>query len=127
MKFVDYYFDCSCPWSYLALLRLRDATDRNATGIHLKPVVVDTVLATENPARQANRFSENPAKEAWQRKDIDDWAGLWGLTIKLGDGWPWPSAAPINRCAFGPPALGSRMRAPSSSILIASLPIAMRR
>ena len=63
------YLDYSCPWSYLALLRLRDVADRNATKIQLRPVVVADVLATENPALQGNRLAENPAKAAWQKKD----------------------------------------------------------
>ena len=82
------YYDFSCPWSYLALVRLQDVADRNATTIELRPVSVDQVLATENPPLQANRLSNNPAKAAWQRKDLSDWARLWGLKLELPNGWP---------------------------------------
>lgn len=82
------YYDFSCPWSYLALVRLQDVADRNATRIELRPISVDQVLATENPPLQANRLSNNPAKAAWQRKDLADWASLWGLKLELPNDWP---------------------------------------
>ena len=61
MTTVDFYFDFSCPWSYLALVRLRDVTDRNGAVIRFKPMSVQQLLATENPGLQASRLSENPA------------------------------------------------------------------
>lgn len=85
---VDLYFDFSCPWSYLALVRLRDATDRNAASIRLKPVSVDRVLATENPGLQASRLAANPAKAAWQQRDLQQWAAMWGLSLSLQPNWP---------------------------------------
>ncbi len=88
MSTLRLYYDFSCPWSYLALVRLQDVADRNATTIELRPISVDQVLATENPPLQANRLSNNPAKAAWQRKDLSDWARLWGLKLELPNGWP---------------------------------------
>jgi len=82
------YYDLTCPWSYLGLVRLQDVADRNARKIDLRPVIVDTVLATENPELQQKRFAANPAKEAWQRQDLQAWATFWGLTIELEDSWP---------------------------------------
>jgi 2-hydroxychromene-2-carboxylate isomerase len=92
MSDVSFYYDFSCPWSYLALVRLRDAADRNGMPISLRPVNVDAVLATENPDRQKNRWADNPAKAAWQRTDLDHWARFWGLTINLSADWPQPGA-----------------------------------
>lgn len=88
MSGVDLYFDYSCPWSYLALVRLQDVCERNRARLMLKPVSVATVLATEHPARVSQRFAENPAKASWQRKDLQDWAVMWGLTIDFAENWP---------------------------------------
>ena len=93
------YYDLSCPWSYLALVRLQDAADRNATQIELRPIVVDVVLATENPPLQANRLATNPAKAAWQRKDLGDWARFWGLTLNLPTNWPCDASLAATACA----------------------------
>ena len=88
MSQVDFYFDFSCPWSYLALVRLQDVCERNRTALALKPVSAARILGTENPARVQQRFAANPAKASWQRKDIEDWAVMWGLKIDLADDWP---------------------------------------
>ena len=93
------YYDLSCPWSYIALVRLHDVADRNATPIDLRPVVVDDVLATENPELRGTRFAANPAKEAWQRSDLDIWAQFWGLTIDLPADWPFPARRAAHACA----------------------------
>jgi len=88
MSQVDFYYDFSCPWSYIALIRLQDVCERNRAKLVFKPVSVAKVLATENPAKCKDRFAANPAKAAWQRRDLDDWAQFWGLTVDLADDWP---------------------------------------
>lgn len=88
MRDVDFYFDFACPWSYLALVRLQDVCERNHAQILFKPVSVAQILSTENPSLLDNRFAANPAKAAWQSKDLHQWADFWGLKIELGDGWP---------------------------------------
>lgn len=88
MSQVEFYFDFSCPWSYLALVRLQDVCERNRSKLVFKPVSVARILETENPSRVKQRFAANPAKASWQRKDLEDWAVMWGLKIDLADDWP---------------------------------------
>jgi len=88
MSQVDFYFDFSCPWSYLALVRLQDVCERNRARMIYKPVSIERVLETENPAKLKERLAANPAKASWQRKDLEDWAQFWGLKIDLADDWP---------------------------------------
>ena len=94
MSHPELFFDFACPWSYLALVRMQDVADRNGVRLTLRPVCVQQVLETENPARAAQRFAENPNKAAWQRKDLADWARLWGLRLTLPDSWPFDSRLP---------------------------------
>jgi 2-hydroxychromene-2-carboxylate isomerase len=96
MSTVEFYFDFSCPWSYMALVRLQDVTERNGAQLQLKPVNVQTVLETENPALVATRLPSNPAKAAWQLQQLGAWARLWGLTIELPASWPWAAPAAAN-------------------------------
>jgi 2-hydroxychromene-2-carboxylate isomerase len=92
MQRVELFFDFSCPWSYLALLRLQDVCERNRAALVLRPVDVQAVLSTEAPALAASRWAENPAKAAWQRDDLQTWASFWGLTLQLHENWPFPAA-----------------------------------
>ncbi len=105
MSQVDFYFDFSCPWSYLALVRLQDVCERNRARLVFKPVSAAKVLATENPPMATERFAPNPAKASWQRKDLEDWARFWGLTIDLADDWPQnrepAAAAALSAIAAG--------------------------
>lgn len=88
MSQVDFYFDFSCPWSYLALVRLQDVAERNAADISLRPVQLDKILETENPALLQARLALNPAKAAWQQADLACWAEFWGLRLQLSPQWP---------------------------------------
>ena len=93
MSQVEFFCDLSCPWSYLALVRLRDATDRNAASIRFRPVSVDEVLTTENPDLRATRLADNPAKAAWQQADLQQWAAMWGMTLTEPGYWPFDGSA----------------------------------
>jgi 2-hydroxychromene-2-carboxylate isomerase len=93
---VDFYLDFSCPWSYLALVRLRDATDRNAATINFKPISVHLLLATENPDLQASRLSAHPLKATWQKQDLQLWARFWGLRLNLHSNWPFDAIVPAS-------------------------------
>ena len=96
MSQVELFLDFSCPWSYLALVRLRDVVDRNPATMVFKPVSVHQVLETECPGLQLSRLSENPAKAAWQRHDLATWARFWGLQIELHDNWPFDASLPAS-------------------------------
>lgn len=92
MQSVELFFDFSCPWSYLALLRLQDVCERNRARLVLRPVDVQAVLATEAPALAKSRWAQNPAKAAWQQQDLQTWANFWGLTLQLPNSWPFATA-----------------------------------
>ena len=50
MKELRCYYDFSCPWSYLSLVRLQDAADRNAPARPLPPAPLHKPLHNANPA-----------------------------------------------------------------------------
>ena len=87
---VDFYFDCSSPWTYLAFeygLRRFRALDVTITW---KPILVGGVFNTVNPSIYAARENPVPPKAAYMRKDLQDWAGFVGLEIG------WPEVFPVN-------------------------------
>ncbi|MEC9374828.1 MAG: DsbA family protein [Pseudomonadota bacterium] len=86
---IECYLDFSCPWSYIGLLRLHDVALRNAAKIKIKPISLNTLLDTENPRLIHSRWAENPNKSAWEQKDLQLWAELWGIVIKFHEMWPF--------------------------------------
>ncbi|HJP05590.1 MAG: hypothetical protein CL799_09950 [Chromatiales bacterium] len=86
---LDYFFDYSCPWSFIGFIRLLDVATRNQFQINYRPVSVTKILATENPELLATRLSANPAKAAWQLRDLGKWARFWGLPMNLPANWPF--------------------------------------
>lgn len=85
---VEFFFDCSCPWSYLALGRLREAAIRTGTAIRYRPLLVDDLLQAANPAAARDRQDALPARARYQTKDLQDWARFCGLRIRRPSPWP---------------------------------------
>ena len=85
---LEFYFDYSCPWAYLAFDRAREAALRTGARILWKPVLLDRVLEAVNPALLEARLSSNPPNARYQAKDLGDWARFCGLKIARPQHWP---------------------------------------
>jgi len=102
---VDFYFDFTCPWSYLALMRLRESALRSGSRINWYPVLVAEVLASANPDYPQDRMEPNPARAAWLASDLNAWATFCGLRIGRPGGWPaagsWAARGAVVALAAG--------------------------
>ncbi len=88
---VEFFFDCSSPWTYLAFEGM-DAMSRDiGFEVSWTPILVGGVFNAVNPTVYQFRDNPPPAKLAYQVKDLADWAGHCGLDIV----WP-PKAFPVN-------------------------------
>ncbi len=85
---VVFYFDTSCPWSYLAFGRVREAAIRTGSRVVYRPVLVDEVLRVANPGFPSDRSDPVPARARYQAKDLTDWARYCGLTLRRPKPWP---------------------------------------
>ncbi len=90
MHKLEFFFDCSSPWTYLAFERVLTMFSPTELEIEWKPILVGGVFNTVNPSVYANREAPVPAKLAYQKKDLQDWARLAGITI--GE----PPVFPVN-------------------------------
>ncbi len=88
MLVLDVYFDYSCPWSYLAFVRAREAAMRTGAEIRWRPVLADRIFETTKSQRLESRLAVDPRKAAYQQKDLRDWARFCSISITLPDGWP---------------------------------------
>lgn len=86
----EFFFDVSSPWTYLAFHNIQPLCADLGVDIIWRPFLVGGVFNTINPSVYNNRENPVPAKAAYSRKDLQDWARLSGITIN------WPSIFPIN-------------------------------
>jgi 2-hydroxychromene-2-carboxylate isomerase len=95
---LDFYFDCSSPWTYLAFHAVQPVAQEAAAEIVWKPILVGGVFNAVNQTVYESRAKPNPLKQAYSLKDMQDWARLYGLAIKFP-----PTVFPVNsvKCMRG--------------------------
>ncbi|MGE0485698.1 MAG: 2-hydroxychromene-2-carboxylate isomerase [Gammaproteobacteria bacterium] len=87
---LEFYFDCSSPWTWLAFEYVQRRLADVDVDIVWKPILVGGVFNTVNPSVYAARENPVPAKAAYFRKDLQDWARFVGVEIG------WPAVFPVN-------------------------------
>jgi 2-hydroxychromene-2-carboxylate isomerase len=90
MHRIEFFFDCSSPWTYLAFEQALRLFPPSVAELIWKPILVGGVFNTVNPSVYAAREQPVPAKAAYARKDLQDWAAYEGLTIGR------PPVFPVN-------------------------------
>src|SRR5690348_11491152 len=81
MHTLEFFFDTSSPWTYLAFTRIHDIVKRTQTEIVWKPILVGGVFNEVNKAVYDRRANPEPLKAAYSAKDLKDWARLAGIRI----------------------------------------------
>ena len=75
---VEFYFDYSCPWTYLGFKRLIQTVTRTASTIEWKPVKLEIIKELLNkPSQDTPNYVAN-----YRAKDLQDWASYCSLDIK---------------------------------------------
>jgi 2-hydroxychromene-2-carboxylate isomerase len=88
---IEFFFDCSSPWTWLAFRNLQPLARELGVEVSWRPVLVGGIFNAVNPSVYEFRERGVPAKQAYLRKDLQDWARQAGVTIKFP-----PSVFPVN-------------------------------
>lgn len=88
---IEFFFDCSSPWTYLAFHNLQPLAAELKEPIRWRPVLVGGIFNAVNPSVYAMRDNPVPAKWAYMLKDLQDWAREAGLKIVMP-----PRVFPVN-------------------------------
>lgn len=88
---VEFFFDCSSPWTYLGFEGLCTAAREDGFGVCFRPFLVGGVFNTVNPSVYEMRSKPVVPKARYFTKDLHDWIRRSGLAIK----WT-PSIFPVN-------------------------------
>lgn len=88
---IEFFFDCSSPWTYLAFHNIQPLAKALDAPITWRPILVGGIFNTVNPSVYESRAAPVPVKARYHLKDMQDWARLAGLKIKMP-----PSVFPVN-------------------------------
>jgi 2-hydroxychromene-2-carboxylate isomerase len=88
---MEFFFDCSSPWTYLAFHNIQPLAAELNEPIQWRPLLVGGVFNAVNPSVYAQREKPVPAKAAYMLKDMQDWANEAGLKIIMP-----PKVFPVN-------------------------------
>lgn len=91
MSKVEFFYDYSSPWTYLAFTRIHGLCERYKADIEWRPFLVGGVFNTVNPSVYEFREKGVPAKQNYMAKDMRDWSRFYGLKIKMP-----PTVFPVN-------------------------------
>ncbi len=87
---VEYFFDCSSPWTYLSYTRVETICREHGAELVWKPILVGGVFNAVNPGVYEQRANPVPAKSKYYQKDLRDWARFQGIDIGS------PPVFPVN-------------------------------
>jgi 2-hydroxychromene-2-carboxylate isomerase len=96
---LEFFFDCSSPWTYLAFARLEGMRARSTATIAWRPILVGGVFNAVNQDVYARRANPDSRKQAYYEKDLQDWARLAGIRIGKPDVFPVRAVAAM-RCVI---------------------------
>ena len=89
-KNLEFFFDCSSPWTYLAFKEIENLCVRHKLNLAWKPILVGGIFNTINPSVYESRSNPVEPKSAYSRKDLKDWSKIRKININ------WPDIFPVN-------------------------------
>lgn len=90
MARLEFFFDCSSPWTYLAFHKIEELARDTAAELVWRPILVGGVFNEVNKSVYEQRANPVPVKARYYGKDLADWARSYGLRIGQ------PPVFPVN-------------------------------
>ncbi|KQP39850.1 2-hydroxychromene-2-carboxylate isomerase [Pseudorhodoferax sp. Leaf274] len=91
MPDIEFFFDISSPWTYLAFHNIQPLADEFGAKVIWRPFMVGGVFNTVNPTVYESRRTPVPAKQAYLGKSLADWARWTGVQVNFP-----PKVFPVN-------------------------------
>ena len=109
MARLEFFFDCSSPWTYLAFHRVQPIVRETGAEVVWRPILVGGVFNAINRdvyaqrAQIPSRLAEGETSAAGRKaryyfKDLQDWARLTGLRIGQPEVFPVNSVKAMRGC-----------------------------
>jgi len=99
-NYIEFYFDCSSPWTYLAFAEIVSLSQRHQLEIDWKPVLVGGVFNAVNQDVYEFRNKPNPLKLNYSNGDLHLWSKLRGISISFPEVFPVNSVKAMRGCIY---------------------------
>ncbi len=99
-NYIEFYFDCSSPWTYLAFAEIVSLSQRYELEIDWKPILVGGVFNTVNQDVYEFRKKPNPLKLNYSNDDLNLWSKVRGVRIRFPKIFPVNSVRAMRGCLF---------------------------
>lgn len=99
---VQFFHDFASPFSYLAATQVADVCARAGATLEPMPMLLGA-LFRDIGTPDVPLFEMHAAKQAWVRRDLDDWAAVWGVPVRFPTRFPIRTVLPL-RVAIAEPA-----------------------
>jgi 2-hydroxychromene-2-carboxylate isomerase len=87
MSSVEFFFDLSSPWTYLAFVNLQPVLQRTGAIAVYRPILVGGVFNAVNPGMYAAREDANNRRVKQAFRVMHDWAELSGVALRFPSQW----------------------------------------
>jgi len=99
-NYIEFYFDCSSPWTYLAFTEILSLSSRLDLEIDWKPVLVGGVFNAVNQDVYEFRKKPNPLKLNYSNDDLYLWSKSRGISINFPKVFPVNSVKAMRGCLY---------------------------
>jgi 2-hydroxychromene-2-carboxylate isomerase len=90
-----FWFDVHSPWVYLAAHRIGDLARRHELELYWRPLHLPRLLDQIGGVKP---LEATPARVAWFRQDIQDWAEVHGLPLRIHPQYPLRNSRALRAC-----------------------------
>ena len=99
-NYIEFYFDCSSPWTYLAFTEILELSQRLNLEMIWKPILVGGVFNNVNKDVYEFRKNPNPLKLDYSNRDLQLWAKVRKIKIIMPEIFPINSVKAMRGCLF---------------------------
>ena len=99
-NYIEFYFDCSSPWTYLAFIEILSLSRRHELEIEWNPVLVGGVFNAVNQDVYEFRKKPNPLKLNYSNDDLHLWSKVRGISISFPEVFPVNSVKAMRGCLY---------------------------
>lgn len=107
---VRFFHDFASPFSYLAATQIERVCAAAGATLEVVPILLGALFRSIGTA-DVPLFTMHPAKQAWVRRDLDDWAAHWGVGLAFPSQFPIRSVLPLRVALVEPAATAAIYRA----------------